>query len=115
MQTREQPAPWDRVAREGGDLKSFEIAPAEWVRTKVAEARQLFVETVEEPIEREHASALRRKGLEGRTIWTESGPATIIRQRYYYAAVACQGGRRRSTSCESTSCRDGAGSSATAR
>jgi len=85
MQTRENPAPWDRVACEGGDVKSFEIAVAKWTRAKVAEAWQLFVERVEERIERENASALRRKGPEERTLWTEFGPVTIMRQRYYYA------------------------------
>ena len=101
MQTRENPAPWDRVACEGGDVKSFEIALAEWTRAKVAEAWQLFVEAVEERIERENAPALRRKGPEAegqahsavrpaltgveRTLWTEFGPVKIMRQRYYYA------------------------------
>jgi len=85
MQTREHPAPWERVAWEGGDVKSFEIAVAEWVRAMVAEAWQLFVEVVEERIERENSSALRRKGLEERTLWTEFGPVKIVRQRYCYA------------------------------
>ena len=85
MQTREHPAPWERVAWEGGDVKSFEAAVGEWVRAMVAEAWQLFVEAVEERIERENPSALRRKGPEDRTLWTEFGPVTITRQRYYYA------------------------------
>ena len=85
MQTREHPAPWERVAREGGDVKSFEIAVAEWARAMVVEAWQLFVEAVEERIERENPSALRRKGLEERTLWTEFGAVKIMRQRYYYA------------------------------
>ncbi len=85
MQTRENPAPWDRVACEGGDGKSFEIAVAEWARAKIAEAWQLFVEAVDERIERENASALKRKGPEERTLWTEFGPVTIMRQRHHYA------------------------------
>jgi hypothetical protein len=85
MQTREHPAPWEKVALEGGDVKSFEIAVAEWARAMVAEAWQLFVEAVEGRIEHENPSALRRKGSEERTLWTEFGPVTIMRQRYYYA------------------------------
>ena len=85
MQTREHPAPWERVASEGGDVKSFEVAVAEWASAMVAEIWQLFVEAVEERIERENSPALRRKGLEERTLWTEFGPVTILRQRYYYA------------------------------
>ena len=85
MQTRENLAPWERIASEGGDVKSFEVAVAEWARAMVAEAWQRFVERVEERIERENAPALRRKGLEERTLWTEFGPVKIMRQRYYYA------------------------------
>jgi len=36
MQTRENPAPWERIASEGGDVKSFEVAVAEWARAMVA-------------------------------------------------------------------------------
>jgi len=49
------------------------------------QAWQLFVERLEERIERENAPALRRKGPEERTLWTEFGPVKTMRQRYYYA------------------------------